>query len=482
MRARRDASGRSPPRRGPDMRVPARVFADEELLDAILADRSLEQLAERRDAAGDRRRGARACRTSTRATASRSAASRRPSCPTASSRPAASATTSTAACGCSRCRSQRTSSARRVEPLVHELSRAIPAGTGKRGALRLAERGARPPCSREGPRALVAARGIGTDEDVERTESEGCLAGRRPGARSPRARTSAAPASSARSAPATTSSRCSGSTRVFDAAVGRGVRARARDRLTVLIHSGSRGLGHQVCTDYVRADGRRHARATASRSPTGSSRARRRRRREGQRLPRRDGAAANFAFGEPARDGARRSARRSRRVLGAARRRRHAPGLRRRPQHRQARAARRPRRLRPPQGRDARVPRRLGRDPGGVPRASASRSSSPAAWAPSSFVLAGEPGSMERSFGTTCHGAGRAMSRTARAQADHRRRAPRGSSRRKGSSSAARRTRGWPRRRRSPTRTSSASSRSSSGPGSRAASRGCGRSASSRAE
>ena len=29
-----------------------------------------------------------------------------------------------------------------------------------------------------------------------------------------------------------------------------------------------------------------------------------------------------------------------------------------------------------------------------------------------SFVLAGEPGSMERSFGTTCHGAGRAMSRT----------------------------------------------------------------------
>jgi len=29
-----------------------------------------------------------------------------------------------------------------------------------------------------------------------------------------------------------------------------------------------------------------------------------------------------------------------------------------------------------------------------------------------SFVLAGAEGSMERSFGTTCHGAGRAMSRT----------------------------------------------------------------------
>jgi tRNA-splicing ligase RtcB len=30
-----------------------------------------------------------------------------------------------------------------------------------------------------------------------------------------------------------------------------------------------------------------------------------------------------------------------------------------------------------------------------------------------SYVLAGSPGAMERSFGTTCHGAGRRMSRTA---------------------------------------------------------------------
>lgn len=33
-----------------------------------------------------------------------------------------------------------------------------------------------------------------------------------------------------------------------------------------------------------------------------------------------------------------------------------------------------------------------------------------------SWVLAGQPGSMERSFGTTCHGAGRVMSRTAAIQ------------------------------------------------------------------
>src|SRR5207249_8055675 len=37
----------------------------------------------------------------------------------------------------------------------------------------------------------------------------------------------------------------------------------------------------------------------------------------------------------------------------------------------------------------------------------------PGSMGTASFVLAGEPGSMERSFGTTCHGAGRRLSRTA---------------------------------------------------------------------
>jgi tRNA-splicing ligase RtcB len=39
-----------------------------------------------------------------------------------------------------------------------------------------------------------------------------------------------------------------------------------------------------------------------------------------------------------------------------------------------------------------------------------------------SWVLAGQPGSMERTFGTTCHGAGRVMSRTAAIQHAHGRR------------------------------------------------------------
>jgi tRNA-splicing ligase RtcB len=37
----------------------------------------------------------------------------------------------------------------------------------------------------------------------------------------------------------------------------------------------------------------------------------------------------------------------------------------------------------------------------------------PGSMGTASFVLAGEPGAMERAFGTTCHGAGRRLSRTA---------------------------------------------------------------------
>jgi tRNA-splicing ligase RtcB len=37
----------------------------------------------------------------------------------------------------------------------------------------------------------------------------------------------------------------------------------------------------------------------------------------------------------------------------------------------------------------------------------------------SSFVLAGRPGAMERAFGTTCHGAGRALSRAGARKRTH---------------------------------------------------------------
>ena len=176
---------------------------------------------------------------------------------------------------------------------------------------------------------------------------------------SPRGRASAAPASSARWARATTSSRCSGwsacSTKRCAQAYGLEPGA-----VTVLIHSGSRGLGHQVCTDYVkRMD------ATVAR--------------HGIELPDRQLACAPLSAPEaqdylarwrrrptsPGRTAPRSrtpSARRSA-PCWARRRRRHPAGLRRGPQRRQARALWRQGALRAPKGRHPRLPAGPRRDP-----------------------------------------------------------------------------------------------------------------------
>ena len=132
----------------------------------------------------------------------------------------------------------------RREALVHKISRTVPAGAGKE--------------SRTFTKAadldrllLEGSRVLGSDDDVMRTESGGCLPGADPSAVSPRAK------ERGRGQIGTM-----GSGNHFvevqevdeildeDAARAFGLR---EQQVTVLIHSGSRGLGHQVCTDYVKA-------------------------------------------------------------------------------------------------------------------------------------------------------------------------------------------------------------------------------------
>jgi tRNA-splicing ligase RtcB len=130
----------------------------------------------------------------------------------------------------------------RREALVHELSRQIPAGAGKHGG-----RGH----GRELERVLRdGSRVVGGEDDVELTESHGCLPGADPAAVSERAKERGA---------GQLGTMGSGNHFVelqqvetlhdADAARAFGLR---EGQLTVLIHSGSRGLGHQVCTDYVK--------------------------------------------------------------------------------------------------------------------------------------------------------------------------------------------------------------------------------------
>ena len=194
-----------------DMRVPARVFADADLLAAIRTDRSLEQLAERRDAPGDRRGRDRDAGHPSGLRLPGRRRSPRPRRRTASSPPAASATTSTAACGCSRPRSTHGElDARRRGALVDgdRAPRADRRGEGRaaRAARGRARRGARAGAAlaRRAPQ-----RGHGRGRAGHRVR--GLPRGRRPGAGVGSGRASAAPGSSARSGRATTSSRSSAS-------------------------------------------------------------------------------------------------------------------------------------------------------------------------------------------------------------------------------------------------------------------------------
>ena len=291
----------------------------------------------------------------------------------------------------------------RRKPLVHQISRSVPSGAAKGSGLRLSE-SALEDVLRNGPRALPDVQ----PEDVEHTESEGRLDGADPAAVSERAR------QRGRDQLGTMGSgnhfvEVQAVESVLDAATAKAY-GLEEGQVTVLVHSGSRGLGHQVCTDYVRL---MDERLTSYRihlpdrqlacAPASST--------EGRRYLAAMAAAANFAWANRQAIADRiRSAIAS--VLGE-----DVAG-----QTRQVYdVAHNVAKVETHGGRSLCVHRK------GATRAFPAGSEEipeayravgqpvfiPGSMGTASFVLAGEPGAMERSFGTTCHGAGRRLSRTA---------------------------------------------------------------------
>jgi tRNA-splicing ligase RtcB (3'-phosphate/5'-hydroxy nucleic acid ligase) len=383
----------------PDMRVPARVFADRELLDAIRGDGSLEQIqnvatlpgvVEAALAMPDVHQGYGFPVGGVAAT----------ELPDGVVSPGGVGYDINCGVRLLALPLSEPDLGPRRETLVHELSRAIPAGTGKtKGRARAG--GELEAVLEHGPRDLATA------EDLERTESRGCLPGADAAAVSDRARERGA---------GQLGTMGSGNhfvelqrvARVFDeeAAEAYGLR---EDQVTALIHSGSRGLGHQVCTDYVKQmDGamRRHGIELPDRqlacAPASAP--------EGQAYLAAMAAAANFAWAN--RQAIANAVREAvARVLGKE----YAKGTRQvyDVAHNVAKVERY-------DGRDVLVHRK------GATRAFPAGSSEipeayrevgqpvfiPGSMGTSSFVLAGEPGSIELAFGSTCHGAGRRLSRT----------------------------------------------------------------------
>ena len=135
-----------------------------------------------------------------------------------------------------------------MERLVDSLFKNVPAGTGRKGKYRFSEPELRQLMGEGVP--FLKGRGLATDEDVEFTEARGCLAGAEPDNVSDRA------IERGRSQCGTL-----GSGNHFlevqvveavvdeEAAEAMGL---AKDMICVMIHSGSRGLGYQVCDDALR--------------------------------------------------------------------------------------------------------------------------------------------------------------------------------------------------------------------------------------
>jgi len=138
-----------------------------------------------------------------------------------------------------------------VEPHLEELASALyancPSGVGQGGRLRLKpaeldevlETGAR----------WAVRRGFGTEADLERTEGSGCLPGADAAAVSARARDRGRDQAGTLGA-GNHFIELDRVDRVLDETVARRF-GLFEGQLAAQIHCGSRGLGHQVCTDYV---------------------------------------------------------------------------------------------------------------------------------------------------------------------------------------------------------------------------------------
>jgi tRNA-splicing ligase RtcB len=231
----------------PDMRVPARFFADEALWEQIRSDRSIEQLMNVATLPGASRAvysmpdthegygfpvgGVAAFRTSD-------------------------GVISPGGVGYDiNCGVRLLASTMSVEdlgptlePLVHELSRAIPAGAGRSSRYGMNEaeldRVFTEGCS------FLVERGMANEDDLEHTEAGGCLPGADPKAVSQRARQrGSSQLGTMGSGNHFVEVQCVERILDEDSAHALGLE---QGQIVVLIHTGSRGLGHQVCTDYVK--------------------------------------------------------------------------------------------------------------------------------------------------------------------------------------------------------------------------------------
>ena len=135
----------------------------------------------------------------------------------------------------------------KLRELVHQLFRDVPSGTGQSSRMKLSETDLNR-VLQNGPRWAVE-HDMGSEADLDHTEERGCIGGADPFAVSARAK---------QRGNAQLGTLGSGNhflevqyvDEIFDTDAASHYNLE-KDGIVLLIHTGSRGLGHQVCTDYV---------------------------------------------------------------------------------------------------------------------------------------------------------------------------------------------------------------------------------------
>lgn len=135
-----------------------------------------------------------------------------------------------------------------LQQLATEISRTIPAGAGEKGPLRLNSEQLSEVLV-TGP-TWVVKQGYGVPEDIEHTEDGGQLPGADPEALSQRAYTRGAP-QLATLGGGNHFLEIQAVDTIYDEKLAREFGIEDVGQVTVMIHCGSRGLGHQVCEDAL---------------------------------------------------------------------------------------------------------------------------------------------------------------------------------------------------------------------------------------
>jgi tRNA-splicing ligase RtcB len=137
----------------------------------------------------------------------------------------------------------------RINELINALFLNVPSGLGSEGKIKVSQKEMNQ-LMIEGARWAVK-RGLGSEEDLDVTEEGGCLGGADPSKVSDKAAKRGMPQAGTLG---------SGNhfleiqvvKEIFDSHIASIMGITEVDQILVLIHTGSRGFGHQVCTDHLR--------------------------------------------------------------------------------------------------------------------------------------------------------------------------------------------------------------------------------------